>query len=247
MVAAIVAAAIGCGGNVMVEQDAGAGGAGGSGGSGAAGGTTSTTTTTSGLGGTTGSGGGAATGDCSTDADCPGGTCIELAPGGWKTCGHVPDEAKACTSPPPPMPDECCASSDCAGGRCYRSSDVPYCGGMPMPEYNVCIVSGCASDADCIHGNPNPYICLPAGAFGQPERTCFTGYCHTNADCSAHPGGRCEPIQNPCCGVPQGLACVYPGGCRKDSDCANDGSQHCAIEPSTGSAVCVPGMVGCPA
>jgi hypothetical protein len=42
-------------------------------------------------------------------------------------------------------------------------------------------------------------------------------------------------------------ACVYPGGCARDQDCSNDGSQHCDIDPATGSGVCTSGVFGCPA
>jgi hypothetical protein len=226
--AGIVVAA--CGGNVQVGSTTGAGGQG----------TTGSTTT--------GSGGvGGAPGDCASDADCAGGTCVPLAPGGYKVCVHLPGEALGCATPPGPIPDQCCTSADCSPGKCYRSSDTPYCGGIPMPEYNVCIADACTSDEGCIHDNPDPWICLPAGAFGNPARTCFTAFCRTNADCTAKGAGICAPIANPCCQVPQGLACVYTGGCTKDTDCASDGSQHCGIDGATGSSVCLPGFVGCPA
>jgi len=89
--------------------------------------------------------------------------------------------------------------------------------------------------------------CLPSGAFGYPKRGCLAAYCKTDADCGAAPGGACRLIANPCCPAPQGLACVYPGGCTKDSDCGGDFSKHCEIDGASKSAVCKPGGVGCPA
>ncbi|MFO0758439.1 MAG: hypothetical protein U0359_18245 [Byssovorax sp.] len=218
-----------CGGSVVAGGTTGSGGQ------------SSTGTTT-----TTGAGGGS-TGDCAADADCPGGTCIPLTPGGYKVCAHIPDEAKTCTMPPGPVSDQCCSSADCSMGACYPSNDLPYCGGIPMPTYNLCLPDGCTSDEGCIHDNPEPWICLPKGAFGYPTRTCFTAYCKTNADCTAKGAGACMPIADPCCSVPQGLACVYADGCTKDTDCAIDGSQHCGVDPASGSAMCLPGFVGCPA
>src|SRR5438552_2543479 len=69
-------------------------------------------------------------------------------------------------------------------------------------------------------------ICAPAGAYG-PVRTCVVAHCKTSADCDVKAGGVCAPIQNPCCKLPQGLACVYPGGCQKLADCKNN--QYCTI------------------
>jgi hypothetical protein len=191
-------------------------------------------------------GAGGGPGDCSTNADCPSGSCIELAPGGWKTCASLPSEATQCTMPAPPIRDQCCSSADCGSGRCYAASSVPYCAGAPMPEYNVCLSDQCMSDDDCIHDNPDPWICFPAGAYGYPTTTCRTAFCRTNADCTAASGGICAPIQNPCCTVPYGLACVYPGGCMSDQDCAPDGTESCTIDPLTGIATCQRGPTGCP-
>jgi hypothetical protein len=141
--------------------------------------------------------------------------------------------------------DQCCTSADCKQGKCYSTSSLPYCGGPAMAVYNVCAADACAQDQDCPKSGGAPELCAPAGAFGIPMRFCMQGYCHTNADCTASPGGVCEPIQSSCCSVPAGVACVYPGGCKKDQDCG--ANAHCEVDPAQGAAVCKPGLVGCPA
>ena len=212
----------------------------GSGGSGG-GGSTSTGGSTGGSTSTGDSTGGTVllTGDCQGDADCNGGTCVEVTPGGYKVCTSMPVEATMCSGTGMP-PDECCASADCAEGKCYLSTDLPYCGGPAMATYNRCVTDGCATDADC----GTNAICAPVGAFGNPVRACFPAFCKTNADCG---DGSCAPIQDSCCAEPAGLACVKAGGCQKDSDCAADGSQYCDIDAATKSSVCKMGGKPCPA
>jgi hypothetical protein len=111
---------------------------------------------------------------------------------------------------------------------------------------NHCIVDSCTSDESCSGGANQPTICAPAGAFGYPARRCFAALCHTNADCVDEPGGVCAPVAAPCCAVPSGLACVYPGGCRVDGDCSHDGSSHCEIDAAKKAGVCVMGPAACP-
>ena len=239
----------GCGSSV--EPDDGSGGAGASqssGSSGNTGGTSSNGTSSEATGtSVSGTGGGPPSGDCATDADCPNGKCIELAPGGYKVCASLPMEATMCSSTEPTFPDECCTSADCRAGACYSTTVLPYCGGPAISEYNICVADQCQTDDDCIHDNPEPWICIPAGAWGWPANACRTAYCHTNADCTARAGGVCAPIENTCCGIPYGLACVYPGGCTKDEDCAPDFTQHCEIDAKTGTARCADGGLACPA
>jgi hypothetical protein len=233
-VAALSLCTAGCGGNVT-----GSGG-GGSGTGGSAG------TTGSGAGNTGGSTGGALpAGDCQSAADCGGNPCVEVTPGGFKVCTSAPPpEASQCT-PNNPVPDECCTTADCMGkGTCYLSTDLPYCGGPAMAQYNRCVADQCAKDADC--GGGQNEVCAPAGIFGNPERACTVAYCTTNADCNAKTGGYCAPINDPCCSLPSGLGCVYPGGCRSNEDCAADGSQHCEIDGATKSGVCKDGPAACP-
>jgi hypothetical protein len=219
---ALLAAA--CGGNVNV-------GTGGAGGSGAAGGGTTSA-------GGAGSGGALPGGDCKTNADCPaGGECAELTPGGYKVCLSFPKEATVCTNGMP-IADQCCKTADCKKGKCYLSTDVPMCGSFD-PVYNECAADACAGDADC---GPQA-ICAPAGAYG-PVRRCIAAYCKTSAECGAKPGGVCAPIDNPCCAVPVGLACVYPGGCKKQQDCKS--TQSCDIDVPTKTAACADQAVGCP-
>lgn len=215
-----------CSGNVQVS----------SGGTGGAGTTTATTS-----GGAGSSAGGGSPGDCQVPADCGGGQCAPLTPGGYNVCLQFPKEAPGC-NPGGNPPDECCTSSDCAQGKCYLSTEVPLCGGV-QPYYNECVTDQCQSDADCNLGVPA--LCVPAGAYG-PMRRCVVAYCKTNADCDAEPGGTCAPIENPCCPVPLAVACVYPGGCQKQADCGSDFTKRCDIDPATKRAVCLDGGVGCP-
>ena len=230
-----------CGGNVIT-------GTGGSTGAGA--GTTGTTGThttgtgTTGTGaGTTGAGGGPSHGDCKTDADCGTGKCAPITPGGYLVCLNIPPPATSCDSPMMPG-DQCCSSADCKSGQeCYSSGVLVECAGGPAMEiYNECVGDQCESDADCAGGNA-PQICAPVGAFGQPVHVCFTAYCHTDADCTAQAGGACVTVSQPCCSAPQGLACVYPGGCSKDADCGQDNT--CEIESENGTGECNPGPTAC--
>lgn len=207
------------------------------------GGNTTTTTTTTGTGG---SGGGIAGSDCETDADCGGNTCTAMTPGGFKICLSPPPEATMCSGGGPAV-DQCCQSTEClGGGKCYLSTTVPYCSGPAMAEYNFCAGDACQSDTDC-QGAGVQQICAPAGAFGQPGRACVNAYCHTDAECTAKPGGHCAPVLRTCCPLPAGLACVYPGGCRRSQDCGNTGNQHCEIDATSHEGTCAPGEEACPA
>jgi hypothetical protein len=234
VLAAVPALALGCGGGVE-----GTGGTGGSGGSPSAGGS----------GGSAGDGGGGGVpfGECESDADCGGSVCAEITPDGWKTCLSSVPEATMCT-PQPNVPDECCTSAECSdGGNCYPSESLPYCGGPAPAQYNQCVADACGDDGECMETTGMPSICAPAGSFGFPARHCLTAFCRTIEDCQAKPGGYCAPVIWSCCGIPLGVACVYPGGCREDQDCASDGSQHCELDDAEGAGVCVDGPALCPA
>lgn len=194
----------------------------------------------------TGNGGGTQSGDCKSDADCGGQSCVEVTAGGFKICLTPPPEATVCSAGGPTM-DQCCSSSECqGGGRCYLSTAVPSCGGAAMAEYNYCAGDGCQDDSGC-QGAGIAQICAPAGAFGQPGRACMNAYCRSDADCTKKAGGQCVPVSQPCCSVPAGLACVYPDGCRNDQDCGDSGSSHCEIDPETHDGACLPGPAACPA
>jgi hypothetical protein len=225
-----------CGGNVVDGTGASTAGTGAS--------TTGTGASTTGTGAsTTGTGGGSPAGDCTTDADCGTGTCAPLTPGGYLVCLDIPPAATSCSSPMSSQ-DQCCTSTDCKSGQaCYSTGTLTECAGGPAIQiYNECVGDQCESDADCTGATPQ--ICAPAGAFDYPMRACFTAYCHTDADCMAQPGGACVTVSQPCCDVPGGLACVYPGGCRKDTDCG-DGNT-CEIDPTTGTGECMSGPAPCP-
>jgi hypothetical protein len=223
-------------------------------GSGAGGSATTTTASSSSSGATgtgawPGTGGGSTSGDCATNADCKGGTCAPITPGGYKVCLNVPPESTGC-HPPPQMPaDQCCTSADCTGGKkCFDSSLISQqCGGPFMPPYNECASDQCTSDAMCGAGGSGPQICVPAGAYGVPIRVCLVAYCHADSDCKAKPGGVCVPVSQPCCQTPAGLGCVYPGGCRNDMDCGGSvgSTTQCQLDPKTGLGSCVQGQ-GCP-
>jgi hypothetical protein len=221
-VAALYVSAMACGANVVVDGH-GTTGTGGTG-------TSATSAVTGTSSGSTCTG---PTGDCMTDADCGSGACAPVTPGGYRVCLEMPPEATSC-SPPLNGTTQCCKSADCKQGKCYSTKSVPRCAG-PAQIYNECAVDTCTSDAQCAN-ELFPPICIPAGAFGYPTRTCFAAYCHTDADCTAQPCGVCAPITGPCCSFPAGLACVYPGGCTKNADCGPN--KACMINPMTRSSEC---------
>src|SRR5262249_30646036 len=130
-------------------------------------------------------------GSCQSDTDCPGGSCLALTPGGYRVCVVPPVQATTCTS----SYDQCCPSTKnlcAAGAPCYAGPLVPLCTGAPMAMHNQCGVDQCAKDLDCAPGQ----ICVPAGAFGFEIRACFDAYCKVDADCTAHAGGVCAPVQD---------------------------------------------------
>jgi Cys-rich repeat protein len=237
-----------CSGNVVGKGvGAGMGGAGGA----------TTTATGGGATSTTGSGSwtstgtmcsslppGAQGGGCHVDADCNGGTCGPIAPGGYRVCLAVEPEATSCTSPSAGQ-NACCTSADCAQGKCYSTASLPYCGGPPKEIDNQCFSDQCTTDAECVFGaDLPPQLCAPAGFDGSPVRVCFTAYCHTDADCTAQPCGACVPIVGPCCDFPVGLGCVYPGGCARNADCPS--GNVCELDPITGTGTCTTQVPICP-
>lgn len=174
-------------------------------------------------------------GDCVSDADCPGGACVALTPGGFHVCQTPPEPATTCGS----TFDQCCPGTPCADDApCLAAPLVPYCAGIPMEPYNQCAVDQCAQDADCAPGQ----ICSVAGTLGHQIRACVSAGCKVDADCDASPGGVCAPIADPCCGTFAGLSCVYSGGCRSNADC--DPTSFCQI--SGASATCQSGSPVCP-
>ena len=228
--ASFIACIAGCRGSVVVD---GSGGADGSASSG-----TPSSSGPNGSNGSSGSGGSPSTGDCASDADCGGKSCAPLTPGGYMVCLAPPPAATMC-QPKGPAMDFCCTSADCSGGKCYNTMNLP-CQSTASADYNTCVTDGCVSDAQCIAGGL-PAICTPAGAFGMAERVCMLAYCHTNTDCNAKPGGSCVPIEGECCSLPDGLGCLYPGGCRRQSDCSSD--SYCDIDVKQKAGVCIKGVI----
>ncbi len=179
--------------------------------------------------------------DCASDAECPGGQCVELAPGGYRVCatGHI--EAQSCAiADPVPFPNECCQTSECAEGYCVEGPWPQYCGGPAVQTYNYCAADECESAADCTN---TPFgVCFPAGSYGYPTATCVTADCQVDSDCADEPGGKCLLVDSPCCLLPL-LTCVYAGGCRSLADCPK-GSESCHAED--GRAICSGDRVLCP-
>lgn len=243
--------AIGCDGN----GGGGTGGAGGNGkggggngagagGTGAAGGGTGAgeqggggSGTGAGSQGGGGGGTGKNSGDCDTDADCGGGQCVEISPGGFRVCKATFEEAMNCVS----MDfDQCCQTSDCDPGfTCFPWPATPYCGGAAPIEHNECMKDQCTSDAECGGG-----ICAPTGTMANKVRVCVQASCKLDTDCTAENGGICPVVYGSCCQEPVGLFCVYPGnGCRKNSDCGPN--EICLVKPD-GTARCEVGEPLCP-
>lgn len=251
---------IGCGGDVAT----GAGGSGttstaGAGGAstvttGAGGATTASTSTGTSAGSSasststgtgtsatssTGTGPGPQSGDCATDADCPGSKCVEVTPGGFKVCLTPPPEVTSCQG----GSGGCCKSADCnanAGEKCYPP--FGYCGGIVGPV-NQCLSAQCQNNSDCAGDGG---ICLKAGMAGYPVNACIPAHCQHDSECTAQPGGECAPVKTPCCTVDVELYCVYPnGGCRSDKDCGGN-TKFCVIKPTTQLPQCSASPPVCP-
>lgn len=184
-----------------------------------------------------GDAGRAAGDECSISAECPGGTCVALIPGGLRVCQTPPIEPATCDG----VFDECCAAVPCTSltDHCVLSPSVPYCGGVQMIEHNVCASDQCASDSECTGG-----VCLPAGILGRKVRACITASCQSDADCDAMAGGSCVPVIDGCCGAVVGLFCNYStdAPCRRDGDCGSN--EFCDVEG--GVAHCRAGFHPCP-
>jgi hypothetical protein len=174
----------------------------------------------------------ASSGECQADADCPGGTCVELTPGGYRVCRVTPQPITSCA----PGEMGCCNSNACPQGqRCFPP--VGYCGGLVGPM-NRCLGDGCQADGDCDAG-----VCAPAGDIGLFVNTCVaTTGCRQNQDCVTKPGGVCRPIEDACCNDVFALFCWYPGDCTRKADC---GGNACG-DPTTGRATCATTKPMCP-
>jgi hypothetical protein len=189
----------------------------------------------------TGAGGARNSGDCDTRADC-GGTapCVELAPGGYRVCALPVPAATSCSVPA----GTCCKSSDCnsgnPNGKCVLGPDQRVCSGLTAVPANVCVTDECQTASDCSGGAT---ICAPPGTLGNKAARCFSGGCVFDRDCTQASGGICAPVVGSCCSAVIGLYCVYPDGCRRDSDCGT--GQHCSIQGNR--TTCVAGLVACPA
>lgn len=206
-----------CVGDALVSGSVLDGGAGGAGGQG--------------LGGSGGAGGVA----CLGDPGCSGGVCLPLGPAGLLVCARPPDEAQGCYT----TFDQCCTTVDCPpGAQCFATPVVPSCAGVAGAPYNECASDQCVGDGECGGGA----VCVPAGALGFDVRACMAAACVSDGDCVDEPGGRCDVVAEPCCGVPAGLFCVFPKtGCRSNADCPGG---YCATDGRR--AFCSVGGPACP-
>lgn len=213
-------------------------------------------TTSTGTGSTNG-------GDCQTSTECmPGGSCVELTPGGFRTCQYPAQANTQCgllgqggmggaggaggggTGGSPAVLDECCEEiddEDCGNNElCITTPLYPSCG-QQEPPHNVCQDNEheCDNNANCSGGDQGPGFCIPEGTFGSQVRKCIRIACAADSECTAQPGGRCVPVDETCCpGAVRGLYCTYDaGGCRRDSDCS--AGNTCQV--SGGVASCQPG------
>lgn len=232
------------------------GGSGGTGpGSGPSGPVSVGNTTSTGTGSTNG-------GDCQSSMECMGGgTCVELTPGGFRTCQYPAQPNTQCglgqggmsgtggggggTGGAAPVLDECCENvedvNDCGDNElCITTPLYPSCG-QQEPPHNICQNDGheCDNNANCSNNDQGPGFCIPEGTFGSQVRKCIRISCATDSECTAQPGGRCVPVDETCCpGAVRGLYCTYDaGGCRKDADCG--AGNTCQV--SAGVASCQPG------
>lgn len=174
-------------------------------------------------------------GECDTNADCPGGTCVEIVAGGYRVCLDPPMSATRCDRP---GEDQCCTSASCPHGTlCFLGPVHPICSGVVQLPANECAADECTHDSDCAPG-----ICVAAGILA-PVATCLDATCRHDGDCTAEVGGACILARDPCCALPVALVCAYPSdGCATNADCTFG---HCEVV--TGRARCVPGGPACPA
>ena len=162
-------------------------------------------------------------GDCTSDDDCLGGTCVAVTPGGWHTCSSPIEETTVASSYPDM--DECTTAMDCGpGAGCYLSTfDL---GGLMA--YNTCIGDECSTDDEC----GNNHLCIPGGVWHLPRSKCILADCKTSEDCQGGVyDGACAPTIDGCLGQPDGLAgfyCHYEyDGCISDADC--EGAMTCQM------------------
>ncbi len=209
------------------------------------GGSASSASSSSSVSASSSSSAGGGSGDCHSDSDCPSDHCLAVTPGGFRVCAVPPVKATGCTSPL----DLCCpATMTCPDQEpCYVGPLVPVCAGTVMPPHNQCGADQCAKDVDCAPGQ----VCAPAGTLGLEVNACVYAHCKVDTDCTAHSGGVCAPVMEPCCAATAGLFCTYSsmGGCRTSYDCPalpNEPMRYCLPDPTSGTATCVAGAPVCP-
>lgn len=181
-------------------------------------------------------------GECASDADCNGTTCLTVPDvrGGYGVCQTEFDDPTRCQQDPNIFPqDECCKHTECtdrAGGQCVTNM-LFFCGGALPPPQNVCRYDGCQADSDCTETSDRRPVatCVPAGAFGEPAAVCSYGTCQVDADCTERAGGECTAFFAPCANRFTGFFCTYDDStCRADADCPPPSMQFATPK-------CVPG------
>ncbi|MBK8256655.1 MAG: hypothetical protein IPK82_28785 [Polyangiaceae bacterium] len=221
----------GTGGTGASVQTTGTGAGGGTGGVSTGGGTTGSTSSSTGTTGT----GGFSPGECSTNADCPGGECVPLEAGGFLVCKFPVEEATMCGDS---GLDQCCTTADCKepGTKCLKTPITPFCGGAQMLDHNQCAKDACDDASGCQADE----ICAPAGALGNKVRVCIKAGCHGTV-CGQESLSQCGVYKESCCGVAVGLYCL--SGCKTDADCPGG---YCTLDGSSNHTKCEPGAPPCP-
>jgi hypothetical protein len=158
-------------------------------------------------------------GDCESDNDCPGGTCIRIPdkPGGYWTCLFSPEDPVTGPSANPDQ-DVCTTTVDCEDPLkcdCYLEMEFQ---GIEYP-HNECFCDECEEDFECFQG-----LCIPAGAFRQKRNTCVIAECEIHSDCNSGSSGRCIPYYDACSILDvrpyAGKYCHYSDDpCIDDSNC----------------------------
>lgn len=198
----------------------------------ASGSTTATTTTGSTSATSTSSGMGNDLSECTSNADCPGGACVDVN-NGFKMCQLPVVEATACQNP---GMDACCNTTECKQGEiCVPNPITPHCAGIPQPEFNVCAKDECASNADCQGG-----VCMPAGTIGNKVKVCMQAQCFGTI-CGQESITPCAMVREPCCNTAVGFYCIDE--CRKNEDCPGG---YCDVNQQTLSPDCEMGGPTCP-
>ena len=197
---------------------------------------------------------------CTSDGDCPGGTC-NLVSGLCEACadcctlnsdcpeGHTCNGDGRCEAPPPTpcsVANECEVGQVCEAGSCKPFDDTFACStDAECPRDHTCnafggVCEGCINDAFCLN-SPNGPKCDVDGS-GPGKGYCYVecgaaaGDCPTGETCDTGAGGLCVPACTSRADCEGGLACKAGacGPCATDAQCAD--TEVC----NTSQGTCVP-------